>query len=431
MVLDFSSTHVTSSSSETVVKTDDNVVLSVRGISKKFCRDLKKAMFYALSDICGEVLGIRRSSRNLRKREFWALDDISFELKRGEALGLVGANGAGKTTLLKVISGLIKPDSGTVSITGRVAPLIALGAGFNPILTGRENIYVNMSILGLSREQIDQKFDDVVAFSEIGHAIDAPVQTYSSGMSARLGFSCAIHTDPDILLIDEVLAVGDVRFRMKCYRRLSELKLSGSAFLLVSHSSSSLLNVCRSGIYLERGTAKFRGGISEVLKAYENDLFGKQAELESYIFSRPRREESDSTGLDIERIFFVDSNDKVIDHLRTGEGCSLIIQGLCRRKIQDVSVSLLIKSSVDDSNLFIDISSSRDGRSFALTEGEYRIAMNIPTCTFGGGIYNAKININRNDIDILDGVESFPFLVKDIHNHATNSAFYLQRIWTS
>lgn len=229
---------------------DSQVLLSVKEVSKKFCRDLKRSLLYGVQDIASEVVGTREKSQRLRQKEFWALKDVSFELRRGEALGLVGANGSGKTTLLRIISGLIKPDSGSVEVKGRVAPLIALGAGFIPILTGRENIYANMSILGLSKKEIDERFQDVIDFAEIGDAIDAPVQSYSSGMAARLGFASAIHTDPDILLIDEVLAVGDIKFKSKCHRRLHELRQNGTSFVLVSHQPQSILNVCNQAVYL-------------------------------------------------------------------------------------------------------------------------------------------------------------------------------------
>ncbi|MGL5878105.1 MAG: ABC transporter ATP-binding protein, partial [Xenococcaceae cyanobacterium] len=232
---------------------DNEVVLSVEGVSKKFCRDLKRSLLYAVQDIATELVGIRQKSEKLRRDEFWALKDVSFQVRRGEALGLVGPNGSGKSTLLRIISGLIKPDSGFVEIKGRIAPLIALGAGFNPILTGRENIYANMSILGLSKQEIDERFEAVLDFAEIGVAIDAPVQTYSSGMAARLGFACAIYTEPDILLIDEVLAVGDIKFRAKCYRRLAKLREQGTSFILVSHNSHSILSICESAIYLLKG----------------------------------------------------------------------------------------------------------------------------------------------------------------------------------
>ena len=160
---------------------------------------------------------------------------------------------------MRIIAGLIKPDLGTVEVKGRLAPLIALGAGFNPILTGRENIYANMAVLGLSKKEIDERFDDVVEFAEIGDAIDAPVQTYSSGMAARLGFASAIHTEPDILLIDEVLAVGDVRFRIKCVRRLAELRQKGTSFIMVSHNHDALGSICDAGIYLLQGKSVTSG----------------------------------------------------------------------------------------------------------------------------------------------------------------------------
>jgi ABC-type polysaccharide/polyol phosphate transport system ATPase subunit len=238
--------------------TESEVVLSVEHLSKKYCRHLKRSLFYAFQDIAAELFARGRMSHVLRTGEFWALHDLSFQLRRGQALGLVGANGAGKTTLLRLISGLIRPDTGSIRIKGRVAPLIALGAGFNPILTGRENVYVNMSILGLSRQDIDDRFQDVLNFAEIGDAIDAPVRTYSSGMAARLGFACAIHTEPDILLVDEVLAVGDIKFRAKCYRQLAQLREKGTSFVLVSHAPQAHPGI--PGGFVPRRGGKVRRG---------------------------------------------------------------------------------------------------------------------------------------------------------------------------
>jgi lipopolysaccharide transport system ATP-binding protein len=233
--------------------TDDNIVLSVTGVSKKFCRSLKRSLLYGVKDVAAEMTGLRSRQDALRKDEFWALENVSFQVRQGEALGLIGKNGSGKSTLLRMIAGLIKADTGSIEIKGRVAPLIALGAGFSPILTGRENIYANMSILGLSKKEIKERFDDVVAFAEVGEAIDAPVQTYSSGMAARLGFASAIFTEPDILLIDEVLAVGDAKFQAKCSTKLAELSDKGTTFILVSHNSMVINAVCSSAIYLARG----------------------------------------------------------------------------------------------------------------------------------------------------------------------------------
>jgi lipopolysaccharide transport system ATP-binding protein len=187
----------------------EEIIVSVENISKKFCRDLKKSLWYGVRDIVAEALVSKKARAELRKQEFWAVTNSSFELRRGETLGLIGPNGAGKTTLLKMINGLLKPDNGKITVRGRVGALIQLGAGFHPLLTGRENIYISGAILGMSKREIDRKLDDIIEFSGIEEFIDAPVRNYSSGMFVRLGFSVAVHVDPDLLLIDEVLAVGD------------------------------------------------------------------------------------------------------------------------------------------------------------------------------------------------------------------------------
>lgn len=215
-------------------------LIKVEGVSKKFCRSLKKSLWYGMQDLGSEILGHRHaSSDNLRPDEFWASRDISFELKRGECLGLVGRNGAGKTTLLRMLNGLIKPDQGRIEIHGRVGALIALGAGFNPILTGRENIFVNATVLGLTNKEVESKLDEIIDFAEIGEFIDAPVQTYSSGMAVRLGFAIATSIQPDVLLLDEVLAVGDASFRHKCYQRINRI-ISNCAVIIVSHSMDQI-----------------------------------------------------------------------------------------------------------------------------------------------------------------------------------------------
>ncbi len=243
----------------------DGVVVDVRGVSKKFCRDLKRSLWYGACDICSELTGRRGDRSSLRKGEFWAAREISFQLARGEAIALVGRNGAGKTTLLRIIAGLVRPDAGMVRTRGRLAPLLALGAGFNPVLSGRENIYVNLSMLGLSARQIRERFDEVVDFAEIGSAIDAPVRTYSSGMTARLGFACAVHVAPEVFIIDEALAVGDATFRGKCFRKLAELRRQGVSLLVVSHNVQVLLSVCDRAVYLRQGEIVTVGLTADVL----------------------------------------------------------------------------------------------------------------------------------------------------------------------
>jgi len=247
-----------------------DTLIKVEGVSKKFCRDLRKSLWYGLMDIGSELRGRRHGGNGeLRPDEFWAVKDVSFELKRGECLGLIGRNGAGKTTLLRMLNGLIRPDQGRIEIRGRVGALIALGAGFNSILTGRENIYVNASVLGLSRREIDRKIDGIIEFAEIGDFIDAPVQSYSSGMQLRLGFSVASALEPDVLLLDEILAVGDTAFRGKCFKRIGEV-LHRAAVIFVSHSEAQINRICDSALMLRTGLVHFRGDTAEALRCYRD-----------------------------------------------------------------------------------------------------------------------------------------------------------------
>jgi len=243
------------------------VLIQVENVSKKFCRDLKRSLWYGVQDIAGELFARNSSKADLRPEEFWALKDVSFDLRRGESLGLIGRNGAGKSTLLKILNGLIKPDCGRVMIRGQVGALIELGAGFNPILSGRENIYVNAAVLGMSRRKVDTIIDQVIEFAEIGEFIDAPVQSYSSGMKVRLGFATAAHLKPDILLIDEVLAVGDAAFRRRCINHIRHT-IPNTATILVSHNLRQVEQTCAQAIYLKRGRVEASGLSADVTANY-------------------------------------------------------------------------------------------------------------------------------------------------------------------
>jgi lipopolysaccharide transport system ATP-binding protein len=245
----------------------DQVLVKVENLSKKFCRSLKRSLWYGARDIAAELTD-RRRSEYLRPDEFWALDDISFELRRGEALGIIGPNGAGKTTLLRLLNGLIKPDRGSIQMRGRVQALIALGAGFNPILTGRENVYVNAAVFGISKKQVDKILDEIIAFSEIGEFIDAPVQTYSSGMTVRLGFAVAIHVKPDVLIIDEVLAVGDQRFRRKARNAMAKLLEQNVALIFISHNIHEVIGITQKALWISKGQIEMQGPSSFVGSQY-------------------------------------------------------------------------------------------------------------------------------------------------------------------
>lgn len=257
-----------------------NLLIQADSVGKKFCRDLKRSLRYGIRDMTAGLIGRSTASDILRKDEFWALRDVSFTLSRGESLGLIGHNGAGKTTLLRILNGLIKPDIGKLEVRGRMQALIALGAGFNPVLTGRENLYVNASILGFPKKEIDRRFDEIISFSGIEEFIDMPVRSYSSGMVVRLGFSIAAHLEPDILLVDEVLSVGDLAFRTKGQMRIQELKDAGVAIVLVSHNIHTISHVCTRAIALERGEVIFDGDTEAAIDAYRTSLMKSNQNIE-------------------------------------------------------------------------------------------------------------------------------------------------------
>lgn len=212
---------------------------------------------------------VRLVQHRLFFEEFWALRDVSFSIRKGEVFGLVGLNGAGKSTLLKIVAGVLKPSSGSVSVEGTIAPLIELGAGFDPDLTARENVYMNGAVLGFDTEYMRSRYEEIINFSELWDFTDVPVKNFSSGMYARLGFAIATVVKPDILIVDEILGVGDFRFQKKCHARIRELIDSGTTVLLVSHSSDMIRSFCDRVAWLENGRVKMLGDVNEILAEYE------------------------------------------------------------------------------------------------------------------------------------------------------------------
>ena len=261
-----------------------DILIKAEHVSKKFCRSLKRSLWYGMKDVTHSLNpwartqqmnaeGHIREKVELRPDEFWALQDINFEVRRGECLGLIGHNGAGKSTLLKILNGLIRPDSGRITMRGRIGAMIELGAGFNPILTGRENIFNQAALLGFTAEEVRRRFDEIVDFAEIEHALDMPLQNYSSGMRVRLGFAVFAHLEPDVLLIDEVLAVGDVGFRFKSLNKMSEL-MNRCAVIFVTHTMPQVFRVCNELILLDHGEIEFQGpdialGVSKYFDAFQ------------------------------------------------------------------------------------------------------------------------------------------------------------------
>lgn len=308
-------------------------------------------------------------------REFWALRDVSFSIPRGKVVGILGKNGAGKSTLLQIICGTLASTRGDLKVNGRVAALLELGSGFNPEFTGIENIFLNGQILGLSREEVSRKLDDILSFADIGDFVNQPVKTYSSGMFARLAFSVAVNVEPDILIVDEALSVGDAWFQHKSMARMRALMESGCSVLFVSHSIDAVRALCDEAVWLENGTVKMQGGVTEVTNAYMNDVFiehnriilqnAQQAEknvvapdlndaehvIQQDVAASIESAQSSSmeNGLDGGAILSVQAKQLrnaqglVVDHLQQGEEFSLEFELKIHQVVKNISVGFLIK----------------------------------------------------------------------------------------
>ena len=237
-------------------------IVSVKNISLKFKMEQNRAN--SLKEFC-----VRWLKRDLKSEDFWALTDVSFDVEKGDVIGIIGHNGAGKSTLLKVISGIMKPTKGTIEAHGNIVPMLELGSGFDMELSGRENIYLNGAILGYSEEFLNEKYDEIVAFSELGNFIEAPLRTYSSGMLARLAFSVACIVEPEILIVDEILSVGDADFQEKSRARLMELMTGGTTVFFVSHSLEQIREMCNKVVWLEHGKIQAIGKTEDICNMYE------------------------------------------------------------------------------------------------------------------------------------------------------------------
>lgn len=375
---------------------DREVLVRVENVSKKFCRSLKKSLWYGMQDIASEVLG-RKYEHELRPDEFWSVKDVSFELRRGECLGLIGRNGAGKSTLLRMLNGLIKPDRGRIEIRGRVNALIALGAGFNPILTGRENIYVNASVLGLSKQEINEKIDEIIDFAEIGEFIEAPVQSYSSGMQVRLGFAVATALHPDVLILDEVLAVGDAAFRVKCFNRMHEV-LKNAAVIFVSHSMPQITRICNHALLLQQGKVlESSRELGRVIARYH--------EITEYK-TQPILQGSGKTK--INSVFILNSQKQPVTSIVHGEPFYFLI-----------NVSLFDKSAINRPKILITISDGEENNIAQVYEEIkpkslseiLEITLEFDKSLFNPGVYSLTVSLligDRGELTtVLRGGASF------------------------
>jgi lipopolysaccharide transport system ATP-binding protein len=260
-----------------------DTIINVEGIGKKYrIRHKQPERYSTLRDMLADKVlkAFRRTQPGVKElpttEDFWALKDVSFEVKRGEVVGVIGRNGAGKSTLLKILTRITEPTEGRVEIDGRVASLLEVGTGFHPELTGRENIYLNGAILGMTRAEIHAKFDEIVAFAEVDTFLDTPVKRYSSGMYVRLAFAVAAHLEPEILLVDEVLAVGDAEFQKKCLGKMSYVAREGRTVLFVSHNMAAVNQLCETGLWLQDGHIQLSGSITDVTQAYMHSVHNSE-----------------------------------------------------------------------------------------------------------------------------------------------------------
>jgi lipopolysaccharide transport system ATP-binding protein len=373
----------------------NEILVDVKGLSKKFCRRLKRSLWYGFRDIGAELIGSRRIRSQLRKEEFWALKDVNFEIKQGELVGLIGANGAGKTTLLKLLSGLIKPDEGEIIIRGKIQALIALGAGFNPILTARENIYINGAVLGFSKKEMDKLIGEIMDFAEIGEFIDMPVQSYSSGMQVRLGFAVAVHLKPDILIVDEVLAVGDASFRRKARNKMMELMHSGISVLFVSHNMSLVSSLTSRCIYLDHGRLVCCGPSDQVTSLYMSDAIKRTKNTEK----TDRNLYMDSAYLTVPDIFALKkmqiNNFSGIktEEFNTFDNIKITLEMEFLKKMKDVTLAINIMDQVDD----VVISSSKIRIDDRPCEGPMKVECEIAENKLREGNYNVGFYVSDHD----------------------------------
>ncbi len=334
------------------------------------------------------------------RKELWALKNVSFKIKRGEAIGIVGPNGAGKSTILKLIAGVTRQDKGKIVVNGRVSPLIELGAGFHPDLTGAENIYLNGSILGLTKKEIDEKFTEIVDFAELWDFITQPVKRYSSGMYARLGFAIAVNTDADILLVDEVLAVGDRAFQAKCLSKFHHLRSLGKTIILVSHSMDLILNFCDRGIFLNKGKATEISSVEKTILDYEKFFYKKERLKE---MGEGKDKEGHPDGFEqwgsgevlIKNVQLLDHRNNEVKLIRSGELLRVGINYRVVKKIATLKFSLGIYR--EDGVYVSGLGTDFDGFRIKTNKKSGNVSLSFPELSLNAGKYYLRIAAYGND----------------------------------
>ncbi|MHA1427549.1 MAG: ABC transporter ATP-binding protein [Candidatus Helarchaeota archaeon] len=391
-----------------MVSMDRDVAIKVEHVSKKFCKSLKRSMIYGLFDITRNVFGRSSHSERLRKSEFWAIDDISFDVRTGEVLGIIGPNGSGKTTILKLLNGIFWPDKGKITIRGRVGALIEVGAGFHPLLSGRRNIYLNGAILGMSKSEIDKKFDSIIEFANIGDFIDTPIKYYSSGMYVRLGFAIAAHCEPDILLIDEVLAVGDLKFQSKCFNFISENVLhKETTVIFVSHNRYAVQDVCDNVLYLKNGKIIQIGDKMDVIERYLKDIVADYPSTKLQDPSMSQQKEG------ITKVIFLDKNNNSVNKFKSGEEIRIRFYYYFKKQIRTPSVGISLFHMdpryriVSNTDYIFNVHSGYDGLAVSNLKGHGYFEVKIKQFFLPIGRYQYSIYLFKdNNMNLIEKHEN-------------------------
>lgn len=382
----------------------DSVV--VEHVGKKFSRSLRDTLRHGLVDSYRRLSG-KSKFPELRSGEFWALQDINFRLTQGDALGIMGVNGSGKTTLLRILNGTYAPDKGSVMFKGRMGALIAAGAGFSPMLSGRENIYISAALLGMSPAEIRAKFDEIIDFAGLGEFVDMPIKNYSSGMSVRLGFAIAAIGSPQILLVDEVLAVGDISFQKKCFERIQEMKENGATILLVSHSPGAIWSICNKALVIHHGVSSGVSSVESACREYENNNFLENFNDSEKVnadekFSLPNEHghrKGGSGAVFIDEVLALDDAGKQVQKIVYGESFRLQFHLNVMEPINKGIIRIQIDSEMHKAIAIID-SHEISGELVNLSVGKHIIEFNVKCPPLRPGVYAFSPSILHKDIGV-------------------------------
>ena len=390
----------------------ENEVIMVDSIAKKYVIGQEKPedqLSEAITNFIKNPLGFLRSSNSATYSDFWALKDISFNVKKGEVIGIIGKNGAGKSTLLKILSRITEPTNGLIKLKGRVSSLLEVGTGFHPELTGRENINLNGSILGMNKKEIESKFEDIVEFSGVSKFLDTPVKRYSSGMYVRLAFAVAAHLEPEILLVDEVLAVGDAAFQKKCLGKMSSVSKEGRTIFFVSHNMAAIQSLCQRTILIDKGQIAFDGDTETAISRYLRDV------REESIINLVERKDRAGNGLvRFTKTWIESDSGEKVDDLLSGSNLKIVLEyESSLEKIPNLGVSLGLKDPLGTQ--LSDIGTSVTGVNWENLPPKGKISCSINEIPLNAGHYTYNIcgRVNSEIVDWISDAGGFQVVSGD------------------